>query len=49
MGQLAQGIDPLPGKHSNTNVPKALGVPDNTNLHPPPENTTLLRFLAIHD
>lgn len=25
MGQLAQGIDPLPGKHSNTNVPKALG------------------------
>ena len=25
MGKLAQGIDPLPGKHSNTNVPKAIG------------------------
>jgi DUF1680 family protein len=25
MGQLAKHIDPLPGKHSNTNVPKAIG------------------------
>jgi hypothetical protein len=25
MGQLAKLIDPLPGKHSNTNVPKAIG------------------------
>ncbi|MEO5581306.1 MAG: beta-L-arabinofuranosidase domain-containing protein, partial [Saprospiraceae bacterium] len=25
MGQLATGIDPMPGKHSNTNVPKAIG------------------------
>jgi DUF1680 family protein len=25
MGQLAKNIDPLPGKHSNTNVPKAIG------------------------
>jgi DUF1680 family protein len=25
MGQLAKKIDPLPGKHSNTNVPKAIG------------------------
>jgi len=25
MGKLAQEIDPLPGKHSNTNVPKAIG------------------------
>ena len=25
MKPLSQGIDPLPGKHSNTNVPKALG------------------------
>lgn len=25
MGRLAKGIDPLPGKHSNTNVPKAIG------------------------
>jgi hypothetical protein len=25
MGKLAQSIDPLPGKHSNTNVPKAIG------------------------
>jgi DUF1680 family protein len=25
MGALAQRIDPLPGKHSNTNVPKAIG------------------------
>ncbi|HQG44204.1 MAG TPA: glycoside hydrolase family 127 protein [bacterium] len=26
LGKLAQGIDPLPGKHSNTNVPKAVGA-----------------------
>ena len=25
MGKLAQQIDPMPGKHSNTNVPKAIG------------------------
>lgn len=25
MGELAKKIDPLPGKHSNTNVPKAIG------------------------
>jgi len=25
MGKLANGIDPMPGKHSNTNVPKAIG------------------------
>jgi len=25
MGKLAQHIDPMPGKHSNTNVPKAIG------------------------
>jgi len=25
MGELAKRIDPLPGKHSNTNVPKAIG------------------------
>ncbi len=25
MGKLAKQIDPLPGKHSNTNVPKAIG------------------------
>jgi uncharacterized protein len=26
MGKLAQKIDPMPGKHSNTNVPKAIGT-----------------------
>ncbi|HEX3008969.1 MAG TPA: beta-L-arabinofuranosidase domain-containing protein, partial [Bacteroidales bacterium] len=26
MGQLAKKIDPMPGKHSNTNVPKAVGA-----------------------
>jgi hypothetical protein len=26
MGKLAKRIDPLPGKHSNTNVPKAIGA-----------------------
>jgi DUF1680 family protein len=26
MGKLASGIDPMPGKHSNTNVPKAIGA-----------------------
>jgi len=26
MGQLAKGIDPMTGKHSNTNVPKARGA-----------------------
>lgn len=25
LGKLAQRIDPMPGKHSNTNVPKAIG------------------------
>jgi DUF1680 family protein len=25
LGQLAKQIDPMPGKHSNTNVPKAIG------------------------
>ena len=25
LGQLAKHIDPMPGKHSNTNVPKAIG------------------------
>lgn len=25
LGKLAQKIDPMPGKHSNTNVPKAIG------------------------
>jgi DUF1680 family protein len=25
LGQLAKRIDPMPGKHSNTNVPKAIG------------------------
>lgn len=26
MGKLAQNIDPMPGKHSNTNVPKAISA-----------------------
>jgi uncharacterized protein len=26
MGQLAKGIDPMAGKHSNTNVPKVIGA-----------------------
>ena len=26
LGQLEQRIDPMPGKHSNTNVPKAIGT-----------------------
>ncbi len=26
LGKLAQRIDPMPGKHSNTNVPKAVGA-----------------------
>ncbi|MFN8258481.1 MAG: glycoside hydrolase family 127 protein [Bacteroidales bacterium] len=26
MGKLAKKIDPMPGKHSNTNVPKAIGA-----------------------
>jgi DUF1680 family protein len=26
MGQLSKGIDPMSGKHSNTNVPKAIGA-----------------------
>ncbi len=25
LGNLAQGIDPMPGKHANTNVPKVIG------------------------
>ena len=32
MGKLAQQIDPMPGKHSNTNVPKAIGAPGRYEL-----------------
>ncbi len=32
MGKLAKQIDPMPGKHSNTNVPKAIGAANQFEL-----------------
>lgn len=41
MGKLAQGIDPLPGKHSNTNVPKAIGSAAQYELTGSPKDKTI--------
>jgi len=44
MGQLAQRIDPMPGKHSNTNVPKAVGAARRYELSGSPADLTIARF-----
>jgi hypothetical protein len=44
MGKLAQGIDPLPGKHSNTNVPKAIGSATQYEITGNKRDQTIARF-----
>jgi len=44
MGKLAQQIDPLPGKHSNTNVPKAIGAATQYELTGSGRDHTIARF-----
>jgi DUF1680 family protein len=44
MGKLAQQIDPLPGKHSNTNVPKAIGAARQYELTGSHADSTIASF-----
>lgn len=44
MGQLSKKIDPLPGKHSNTNVPKAIGAARQYELTGKPADQTIAQF-----
>ncbi len=44
MGQLAKEIDPMPGKHSNTNVPKALGSARSYEVTNTPSDKTIASF-----
>ena len=44
MGQLAKEIDPMPGKHSNTNVPKAIGAARSYELTNTPDDKTIASF-----
>jgi uncharacterized protein len=44
LGQLAKRIDPIPGKHSNTNVPKAIGAARRFELTELSEDSTIAYF-----
>lgn len=44
MGKLAQRIDPMPGKHSNTNVPKAIGSARQYELAGKEKDRTIASF-----
>jgi len=44
MGKLAKRIDPMPGKHSNTNVPKAIGAARCFELTNTPADKTIATF-----
>ncbi len=44
LGRLAQRIDPMPGKHSNTNVPKAIGAARRYELTADTTDRTIARF-----
>jgi len=44
MGQLAKGIDPMSGKHSNTNVPKAIGAARRYELTGKPSDYKIATF-----
>ncbi len=44
MGQLAKGIDPMAGKHSNTNVPKAIGAARRYELTNGPSDYKIATF-----
>lgn len=44
MGKLARREDPMPGKHSNTNVPKAIGSARQYELTGNPQDETIASF-----
>jgi DUF1680 family protein len=44
LGKLAQQIDPMPGKHANTNVPKAIGTARRYELTGDLRDSTIARF-----
>lgn len=44
MGKLAKEIDPMPGKHSNTNVPKAIGSARSYEVTNTPSDKTIASF-----
>lgn len=44
MGQLAKKINPMPGKHSNTNVPKAIGAARQYELTKNVTDSTIATF-----
>lgn len=44
MGKLAKKSDPMPGKHSNTNVPKAIGAATQYNLTTNEDEKTIASF-----
>ena len=44
MGKLAQETDPMPGKHSNTNVPKAIGAARSYELTNSGSDKTIASF-----
>jgi DUF1680 family protein len=44
MGKLAQRTDPMPGKHSNTNVPKAIGAARQYELTGNGRDSTIASF-----
>ncbi len=44
MGKLAQKIDPMPGKHSNTNVPKAISAARQFELNGNAKDATIASF-----
>jgi hypothetical protein len=44
MGQLAKKIDPMPGKHSNTNVPKAIGTARRYEVTKSAKDSTIASF-----
>jgi uncharacterized protein len=44
MGQLAKKINPMPGKHSNTNVPKAIGAARQYELTKNVTDSTIANF-----
>ena len=44
LGQLASRIDPMPGKHSNTNVPKAIGCARRFELAGEERDRTIASF-----
>ena len=44
LGKLAQRIDPMPGKHSNTNVPKAIGCSRRYELTGEERDKTIASF-----